>query len=352
MNNKNYYDILGIQKNASENDIKKAYRKLAAKWHPDKWSTKSDKEKKEAEAKFKEINEANECLSDPSKRKHYDSFGTMEGFGQGGFQGGFSDFNIDDMFGAAFNMFGGNRSNRRRNTQTKGQNIQVNVNISIEEIFNGIHREIEYTTLQRCSECNGEGGKGVKTCPYCNGTGMITQTQRTPFGIIQNSSPCHYCHGTGKIVEHRCNKCNGSGLEKVTKKVYIDHGPGIEHGSAIQYSRMGCQTKESNGIDGDLIVIFNYSFDTNKYRIQNNVIYELIEIPYYDCILGKSFKHRLPNNKEVNVIVKPCSQDGQQIILHNEGINKNNYILVIKIKMPTSINDNVKELLKQIQNSH
>ena len=140
-------------------------------------------------------------------------------------------------------------------------------------------------------------------------------------------------------------------FEKVTKKVYIDQGPGIENGSAIQYNGLGYQTKEKNGIDGDLVIIFNHSFDQNKYQVRGNTIYELVDIPYYDCILGTILKHRLPNNKEVDVIIQPCSQDGQQIVLRGEGIHHSNYIIVIKVKMPTYINDNTKELLNKIKNA-
>lgn len=351
---KNYYDILGVSKGASDQEIKKAYRKLAAKWHPDKWGNKSESEQKEAEAKFKEINEANECLSDPEKRKHYDTFGSMEGFGQDGFQGGFSGFggfNMGDMFGDMFNMFSGRGSNNQRNRKTVGQTIQVNVSLSIEEIFNGIHREIEYTTLERCSECNGEGGKGVKLCPHCNGTGMITDVKRTPFGISQSMHPCPHCNGTGKTMEHKCSKCNGAGLQKVTKKVYIDQAGGIENGSMMKYAGMGCQAKEVNSIDGDLIIVFNHKYDNNKYQVRGNTVYELIDIPYYDCILGTTFKHKLPNNKEVNVNVPQCAQDGQQIILNGVGINHSNYIIVVKVKMPTHIANKERELLEQIKNN-
>lgn len=347
---KNYYDILGVSKNASDQEIKKAYRKLAAKWHPDKWGNKPESEQKEAESKFKEINEANECLSDPEKRKHYDTFGSMEGFGQAGFSGDeFGGFDFSSMFGDMFNMFGGRGRSNQGNHQTKGQNIQIQVNISIEEIFNGVHRDIEYTTLERCSECNGAGGKGVKLCPHCNGTGMITQTQRTPFGVTHSSRPCHHCQGSGKTMEHICSKCNGSGLEKVNKKIRIDQPGGIEHGTGVGYKGMGCQSKEPNGYDGDLIVIFNHNYDQNKYQVRGNIVYELVDIPYYDCILGTSFKHKLPNGKEVNVKIPQCSQDGQQIVLHGEGINHSNYIIIIKIKMPSSITDNVKELLEKIK---
>ena len=348
--NNNYYDILGVSKNASENDIKKAYRKLAAKWHPDKWSTKSEAEQKKAETKFKEINEAYECLINPEKRNHYDTFGSMEGFGQSGFSGGgFEGFDFSGMFGDMFNMFGGRGHSNQRNHQTKGQNIQIQVNISIEEIFNGVHRDIEYTTLERCSECNGTGGKGVKLCQYCNGTGMITQTQRTPFGVSHTSRPCNHCHGTGKTIEHICSKCNGSGLEKVSKKIRIDQPGGIENGTGICYQGMGCQSKESNGYDGDLIVVFNHNYDSNKYQVSGNTIYELVEVQYYDCILGTTFKHKLPNGKEVNVKIPQCSQDGQRITLYGEGINHSNYIIIIKVKMPTSINNNVKKLLEKIK---
>lgn len=345
---KNYYDILGISKNASEEEIKKAYKKLAIKWHPDRWSTKSDAEKLEAENKFKEINEANDCLSDPEKRKHYDMFGSMEGFGQGGFHSGFDGFDMGDMFSDMFNMF---RGNQRSHQIHKGQNIQINVSVSIDEIFNGIHRDIKYTVLERCSECNGEGGTGIETCPYCHGTGMITDTQRTPWGISQTSHPCNHCGGSGKTIKHKCNKCNGSGFEKVSKTIRIDQGPGIEHGQGIKYQGMGCQTKEKNGIDGDLIVIFNYSFDENKYKVNGNTVYELIEIPYYDCILGTTIKHALPNNKVLDVKIPECSFDGKQIVLYGEGINHSNYIIVLKVSMPTHINQKVKELLNKIKNA-
>ena len=348
---KNYYDILGVSKSATEQDIKKAFKKLAIKYHPDKWASKSEAERKEAEDKFKEINEANECLSNLEKRKHYDTFGSMEGFGQGGFQDGFSGFDMGDMFGDMFNMFTGGGARRQRNRQTVGQTIQVNVNISIEEIFNGIHRDIEYTTLERCSECHGEGGKGVKLCPHCNGTGMITDVQRTPFGISQSMHPCQHCGGTGKTMEHKCSKCNGSGLQKVNKKVRIDQGPGLEHGAMIKYGGMGCQAKEKNSVDGDLIIVFNHKYDNNKYQVRGNTVYELVEVPYYDCILGSTFKHKLPNNKEVMVNVPQCSSEGTQITLRGEGINRSNYIIIVKVKMPSSITDNVKELLEKIKNN-
>lgn len=346
--NKNYYDILGVSKNASDDEIKKAYKKLAIKWHPDRWANKSESEKANAENMFKEINEANDCLSDPEKRKHYDMFGSMDGFGQGGFGGDFGGFNMGDMFGDMFNMFG---NRRNANRTPKGQTIQLNVSISIEELFNGIHRDISYTSLERCSKCNGEGGTGVETCPHCHGTGMITDTQRTPWGISQTSHPCNHCGGSGKTMKYKCDKCNGSGFEKVTKTVKVDHGPGIEHGQAIKYKGMGCQTKEKNGIDGDLLIIFNHSFDDNKYKVNGNTVYELIEIAYYDCILGTTIKHKLPNNKVVDVKIPECSFDGKQIVLHGEGINHSNYIIVLKVKMPNYINQNVRDLLNKIKNA-
>ena len=349
---KNYYDILGVSKSATEQDIKKAFKKLAIKYHPDKWASKSEAERKEAEDKFKEINEANECLSDPQKRKHYDMFGSMEGFGQGGFQGGdFEGFDLSGMFGDMFNMFGNRGRSNSRSNQTKGQNIQIQVNISLEEIFTGVHRDIEYTTLERCSECHGEGGKGIKLCPHCNGTGMITDVQRTPFGISQSMHPCQHCNGTGKTMEHKCSKCNGTGLQKVNKRVRIDQGPGIEHGAMLKYNGMGCQGKEKNSLDGDLIIVFNHKYDNNRYQVRGNTVYELVEVPYYDCILGSTFKHKLPNNKEVTVNVPQYSSEGTQITLRGEGINRSNYIIIVKVGMPKHISDEDKKLLENIKNN-
>jgi molecular chaperone DnaJ len=259
----------------------------------------------------------------------------MEGFGQGGFGSGGFEFDMGGMFGDMFNMFG----HRNRNQVVKGQNIQINVTLTIEEILSGINRKVSYDVLERCSECHGEGGTGVEICKYCHGHGMITDTQRTPFGITQTTRPCHHCNGSGKTVKHVCSKCKGSGMQKTTKQVVISYAAGLQHGQTMKFNGMGCQTKEINGIDGDLIVVFHHSYDTNKFKINNNIIYELVEVPFYDCILGTTILHTLPNNKQINVKIPEYSKEGTQVVLRGEGINNSNYIIIVKVAMPTYITD-------------
>ena len=202
MNSKNLYDILGVSNNASEDEIKKAYKKAAIKYHPDRQGGKSDKEKQEAEEKFKEIGAAYAILSDPQKRQRYDTYGTIDedmmagtGFDMGDIfrhmMGGFMGGNFGDMFGR-----------QRQSYPSEAKSIQVNIPLSIEQIFNGYSHEIEYDVDYRCKDCNGAGGTGVETCPHCHGTGMITRTQQSGFGIIQHQSPCPYCNGTGKTIKN------------------------------------------------------------------------------------------------------------------------------------------------------
>lgn len=354
---KDYYKILGVNKNASEDDIKKAYRKGAVKWHPDKWSDKSESEKKNAEQKFKELSEANEVLSNPEKRKLYDQFGDdWDKVNQGGgFDpfSGMSDF-FNNGFGGFDSFFGGRQ--RRQNTPQPGQSIQIPFEIGINEIFNGIKQEFTFTVKGRCTKCHGTGGDS-EVCSHCNGTGMITQTQRTAFGIIQNSHPCPYCHGSGKIIKNKCYDCNGTGLKDIQRKIKIELNKFTPNGYTISYPNMGYESKDPNGKNGDVIVIVQYKYDTSKYAINGNTIYEHINIPYYDCILGTTKKVKLPNNTEEEITIKPYSNEGDQIILSGKGINGNNYIFIIGVEMPKrqllkGISDKEKKLLKEIKQMH
>lgn len=335
---KNYYDILEINNNASDAEIKKAFKKLSIKWHPDKWANKSEKEKKEAEEKFKDINEAYQVLSDPQKKSNYDRFGSADGpqgFGGGG-------FNPFDIFGG-FGGFG-----HRHRGPEPGRTLQYNIDLNIEEIFNGVTRKIKYTRLKRCSTCNGDGGTGVKTCPHCNGTGMITRTQRNGFSIIQNTSPCPHCNATGKTVEHTCKDCGGKCLTESIETIEVVVPPCKAHGSTITFSKMGYDSKDKHGQTGDLHFIVNYNIDKNKYAINGRDVYELIEIPYYDCILGKEITRKLPSGKEVTFNIPECCQHEQQIKLNGYGLNGGKYIFIVKVIMPTKLTDKEKEILSNI----
>lgn len=354
--NKDLYEILGLSRDASESDIKKAYKKLAVKYHPDRQGGKSDTEKKAAEEKFKEVSLAYSILSNPEKKQRYDQFGITDDQQQmsGGFDpseifrhfmgGMFGEMDDDnDPFGS---FFGRGRNQQQRGPQ-RGQSIRMQIPVSIEEICNGIHRDIEYDIQAKCSKCNGTGGDGVETCPHCHGTGMITETQRTGWGIMQNSHPCQYCGRTGKIMKHKCSKCHGTGLETKTVNVRVDISSGFENGYQQMFNGKGYESKDG-GDNGDLLLEFIYQYDTSKYSVQGNNIYEIIEIHYYDCILGCEKEVTLPSNDKVKINIPKYSKDNT-LVQTGKRFGYMNYIYVVKVKMPTYIRDKEKDLLKQIK---
>ena len=354
---KDLYNILGINKNASEAEIKSAYKKLALKYHPDRQANKSDTEKKEAEEKFKEVAFAYSILSDPEKKQRYDQFGITDdqqsmsgGFDPSEifkhFMGGFSMFDNDDNDPFA-NFFGRGKRQQQRGPQ-QGQSIRMQIKVSIEDILNGINRDIEYTIQARCNKCGGIGGEGVEICPHCHGTGMITETKRTAWGIMQNSHPCQYCGGTGQSIKKKCTKCNSTGLINKTVSVHINIPAGFENGYQQLFKGKGYESKDKNGPNGDLLLEFVYVFDQSKYIIKHNAIYEKIDIPYYDCIIGKTIDTKLPNGDKVTINIPEYSDNGTTI---NTGKNYGyiSYYYIISVKMPKYIKKDEKELLKQLQ---
>ncbi len=348
---KNLYDILGVSNNASESEIKKAYRKLSLKYHPDRQGGKSESEKKEAEEKFKEISAAYSILSDKDKRQRYDTYGTIdEDMMQGdGFDfteifkhmmGGFEDF-------GGFGSFFGNHSSRQREPQ-KAPDLQVNIPITISDIFNGYDNEIEYDIEGICPDCNGTGGTNIESCPHCHGTGKFVNIQRTQFGIIQQQSICPHCGGSGTIIKNKCKTCNGKGTIRKRKKCKVHFNPGIKNNEYKVYEGYGYEGKNSIR-NGNLVVVAKYTFDITKYNITNNTVYELLKVPYYDCILGTTIKHKLPNNKEVTIKVPKYSNDGTHIVLSGEGLNHGDYIFIVKPTLPSYIKEKEKELLEKIK---
>lgn len=342
---KSFYEILGVDKTATPEQIKKAYRKAAIKWHPDKFTNKPESERKEAEEMFKQLTEANEVLSDPDKRSRYDQYGDNWDKVDNGW-GGSAGFDMGDIFGS---FFGGHH--RQQRGPEPGATIQAKINVTIEDIFNGDTRTIEVKVNKRCPDCNGSGGE-TKTCPHCQGTGMVTNVQHTAFGIIQNSHPCNHCNGTGKTFTKRCNTCHGTGFTTKTETIKVNIRPGVQNGEQVKYAGMGYESKDPRGANGDLIVQFIHAIDTNKYVIQGNTVYEKLTVPYYDCIVGKTIKRMLPNGKYVDVTIKPYSKDGDKISLYGKSINGGAYIYIISVEMPTSVSDDELKLLKDIQKLH
>lgn len=352
--NKDLYEILGVSRNASLDEIKKAYKKLVIKWHPDR-----NKGSKEAEEKFKEIAAAYAILSDPQKKDRYDRFGTIDDDATTGAGFDFGDIfeHMGDMFGSMFGM--GGRSRQHQSPQ-QGTSIKMQVGVSIKDILDGkFEKDVKYDCKVRCHSCNGKGGEDVTDCPYCHGTGMITETQR--YGIqqiIQSSHPCHHCNGTGKIVKNKCKTCNGTGFEVKEKSVHVSvNYP--KNGQEILFKGMGYESKSPGMPAGDLLIVLAYNYDRSKYVIKPDeggymTIYERVDIPYYDAILGTSklkgteYKHKLENGKEISVNIPKYCQEGQQIDIggHYNGFK---YKLIVHIKIPTYIRDNERELLEKIK---
>lgn len=255
MAKKDYYETLGVDKKASIDEIKKAYRKLALKYHPDRNSSN-----KEAEKKFKEINEAYQVLSDSEKRARYDQYGSADGFGgfdTGGFQGrGFSDFGD---FGDIFDSFFGNRSGRQAgsNRAQRGANLRYNLKVSFTDAAFGKETKIEVPIWETCSKCKGNGaepGTSVETCPNCKGSGEIRNAQSTLFGQFVNVQTCPRCNGEGKIIKEPCKQCNGSGKIKKKKLVKVKIPAGVETGHRLRMTGMG-EPGEKGGPSGDLYII-------------------------------------------------------------------------------------------------
>ena len=351
MNKKDLYEILEVSRTASEDEIKKSFRKLSLKYHPDRQAGKSDKEKKEAEEKFKEISAAYTILSDPKKKQQYDMYGTVDGMDANG------GFNFDDIFKhmGGFNnffahMFGGGMGmdNPKRPEYEKGTSIRMAIKVTIDEILNGkIDKDIKYDIDARCPDCNGTGGTGIETCPHCHGTGMEVTVQRTPFGMFQSEHPCPYCEQTGKIIKNKCSKCNGTGFIRKETSVRLTTS-NFSDGQRFMFAGKGYESNSSSLPNGDLLLELRFMVDPTKYVIDGNTIYEKVEIPYYDCILGTQYEHKLANGKVVKVKIPEYTKEGKQIQLL-ERFNGMSYILIISVKMPTYIRDKEKELLRQLK---
>ena len=369
--NTDLYAILGAEKGASEAELKKAYRKASLKYHPDRIpQDATEAQKKEAEEKMAEVNFAWSVLSDPDKRQKYDQFGMSGINGNGGFDpfemfrnsggGGFSfnfggdDFDIGEMFG-----FGSSRrSGQQRERIVPGQDLQVRIKIDdISEIFKPKEHKIRYKRKKRCPECHGAGGFGEKICPTCNGRGTVTVTQRTQFGIMQQTRPCQECNGTGKIYEKKCQRCSGSGFTEETVEKTIMFPEGVLNGQCIIYESEGSEAKKTGHPNGRLIAIAEYAFD-KRYTVENGDVREVITIPYEDCILGTKYEFHHPDGSIMNINIAPLTPPGKRLILRGRGLNgkdqfgnkfTGNYYLEIKYGLPAELSSEEKEILEDIR---
>ena len=358
MASKDYYKILGVDRNATEDQIKSSYRKEALKWHPDRHANDPEDKKKEAEEKFKEIAEAYSVLSDPEKKQMYDTYGTVDGnpgMGGGGFPGGFHFGGMDMDPEDIFNAFMGRRGRRSSGFSERhepGATLNYTMGVSIEDVYNGGSKNIDYDIEVRCGHCGGQGGHGIKTCPHCHGSGMITETRQNGWMTSTTSRPCPYCHGKGTTVEEVCKECGGTGVKKQHKNINVTIPKGVENGAQIKIDGAGYESKDPKGINGDLIVTFVYQFDQSKYRVNGNNLYELVDIPYYDVILGTEKEITLPNKEKIKVKIPKCSKDGTQVVVHGKGLNYGNYILVVNVSYPVAISSKEEKYLGDIKKLH
>ena len=296
---RDYYEVLGLQKGASADDIKSAYRKAALKWHPDRWVSGTDAEKKTAEEKFKEASEAYSVLSDPDKRAKYDQFGFagLDGAGAQDWSQGFGNLNdiLNNLFGGAFGGFGGfsgfegfgfGGGQHGPRTQ-RGRDIRTRVRVTLEEILNGCDKEVTIERSRPCPDCNGRGTKNasdLKTCPTCKGAGQVQHVTSTLFGRAMSTSVCPQCQGSGKVVTNPCGSCKGTGLVRRKETVKVHVPAGVEDGMQLTLRGEG-HSAPNGGVNGDLFVVVEELPHSQLKREGNNLFYTRV-ISVADAILG------------------------------------------------------------------
>jgi molecular chaperone DnaJ len=354
---KNFYDVLGVSKSASETEIKQAYRKLSKELHPDKH--KGDKDK---ESKFKEVNEAYEVLSDPKKKQSYDQFGSAD-FGQGG-GGGFSGFqgfggqgfdpsqfgDLNDIFSS---FFGGGR--RQREPETRGRNVEVEITIPFMDSVDGAEREISFQTMIECSECEGSGSeKGSKTvtCLECNGTGAVTRMTKSIFGSIQQSMLCPTCRGSGKVPEKPCKKCSGDGRISGKKNVRVRIPAGIDEGQTLRLTGEG-EGGRQGGNAGDLLVHIHVSPDA-RFERDGDDVRSSLPLSVLDAVLGTEADVATVHGT-TKVSIPAGTQPGQILRLKSKGMpvlntsRHGDHYVTVDLLVPTKLSKEEKKLYEELK---
>lgn len=348
---RDYYEVLGVPKNADDAALKKAYRVLAKKYHPD-----TNPGDKEAEAKFKEASEAYAVLSDPEKRQKYDQFGNAAFDGGAGAGAGGFEFNFDDMgdiFGDLFGgMFGGG-SRRSYNGPQKGANIRTSIRVTFEEAAFGCEKEIELTLKDECAKCHGTGAKEGTTpvtCSKCGGKGQVVFTQQSLFGMVRNVQTCPECKGKGKVVKEKCPECYGTGYKSSRKKIQVTVPAGIDNGQSIRIRGKG-EPGTNGGERGDLLVEVAVSRHP-VFERQDYTVYSESKISFAQAALGGDIKIKTIDG-DVLFNIKPGTQTNTKVRLRNKGIptlrNKQvrgDHIVTLIVQVPEKMNAEQKEALK------
>lgn len=358
MEKRDYYEVLGVSKSADATEIKKAYRKLALKYHPDK-----NPGDKEAEEKFKEAAEAYDVLSNEEKKRRYDQFGHagVGGAGQGGFGGGMSMDDIFSQFGdifgsfggfSGFGGFGGGRSARRVN---RGTNLRVKVKMNLQEIATGIEKKIKVKKYVACQHCNGTGakdGKSYSTCSTCKGSGQVTRVQNTILGAMQTTSTCPTCEGEGKIINEKCTFCNGEGVLMSEEVISINIPAGVGEGMQLSLNGKGNAARRG-GVNGDLIVLIEEEEHPELVRDGNDLLYNVF-IGYPEAVLGETVEIPTIEGK-VKVKIEAGTQPGKILRLRGKGLpdvngyGKGDLLAKVNVWIPKNLSKDEKKLVEKMK---
>ena len=360
MAKRDYYEVLGVEKNASANDIKKAYRKLAIQYHPDK-----NPDDKKAEEKFKEAAEAYSVLSDPDKRARYDQFG-HEGLGGaagGGFNGAGMDMNdifsmFGDIFGGrgGFSGFGGFGGGSAGPQKFRGSDQRVKVRLNLQEIANGVTKKFKLKKYVKCSHCGGTGAEGnaTETCPDCHGTGRVVRTQQSFFGMMRSEVACPRCNGEGKIIKNKCPHCNGDGVVMGEEVVEVQIPAGVVEGMQLSMRGKGNAGKR-NGINGDLLILIEEEKHPTLVRDENDLIYSLLlDIP--TAALG-GFAEIPTIDGKAKVTIDPGTQPGKVLRLRGKGLptlngyGKGDIVVNISVYIPETLSKEEKKTIENFRES-
>ena len=350
MAKRDYYEVLGVNKNASPEELKSAYRKLAVKYHPDK-----NPDNKSAEDKFKEASEAYGVLSDKSKKENYDNFGHAAfengGGGQGGF-GGFSGADFSDIFEDFFGDFGGGRSSRNRSSNNRGSDLRYDLSISLEEAYEGKKQNIQFSTSEKCSSCKGNGskpGSSPSRCSYCGGNGRVRSNQ----GFFTVQQTCPQCAGSGEEITDPCSDCNGQGNTQTSKRIAVTIPKGVDDGTRIRLAGKG-EAGTRGGASGDLYLFINVKSHELFKRSEVNLFFEF-PISITDAALGATIEIPTIDGKKAKIKIPEGTQDGKQFRLKGKGMpfmrrgDFGDLYVEIKTEVPIYLNKEQRNLLEKFR---
>ena len=359
---RDYYEVLGVDKSASEDEIKKAYRKIAIKYHPDR-----NPGDKKAEEMFKEAAEAYNVLHDPQKRQRYDQFGFSAPFGG---EGGFGDFgatsmNMDDIFSMFGDIFGGHGfsgfgGGSRRPQQHRGSDLRLKVRLTLEEINKGVTKKFKVRKDMTCQHCHGSGaedGSDREQCPTCHGSGVITHTTQSIFGMMQTQGVCPTCSGEGSIIKNKCHECNGTGVVKGEEVVEINIPAGVAEGMVVNVPGKG-NAGQHNGVNGDIQVFIEEEENDTFVRDGNDLIYNLL-LDFPTAALGGEIEIPTIEGSKLRVKIESGTQPGKTLRLRGKGLpavqgygnGKGDLVVNISVYVPKTLSREEKETLQKFQQS-